>query len=80
MNSSITESLEKANYQIQSLNLLTEETVPEDAGCLLIASPQADLSEEEADKVISYLEDGGKAIIFTDYTTTDIPNLKKVAE
>lgn len=80
LNSSITESLEKANYQIQSLNLLTEETVPEDAGCLLIASPQADLSEEEADKVISYLEDGGKAIIFTDYTTTDIPNLKKVLE
>lgn len=80
LNSSITESLEKANYQIQSLNLLTEETVPEDAGCLLIASPQADLSEEEADKVISYLEDGGKAIIFTDYTTTDIPNLKKILE
>lgn len=80
LNSSITESLEKANYQIESLNLLTEETVPDDAGCLMIASPQADISEEEADKIISYMENGGKAIIFTDYTNTDIPNLKKVLE
>lgn len=80
LNSSITESLEKANYQIQSLNLLTEENVPEDAGCLMITSPQADLSEEEADKVISYLENGGKAVIFTDYTSEEIPNLKKVLE
>ena len=80
LNSSITESLEKANYQIQSLNLLTEEDVPEDAGCLMITSPQADLSEEEADKVISYLENGGKAVIFTDYTSEEIPNLKKVLE
>lgn len=80
LNSSITESLEKANYRIQSLNLLTEENVPEDAGCLMITSPQADLSEEEADKVISYLENGGKAVIFTDYTSEEIPNLKKVLE
>ena len=80
LNSSITESLEKANYQIQSLNLLTEENVPEDAGCLMITSPQADLSEEEADKVISYLENGGKAVIFTDYTSEEIQNLKKVLE
>ena len=80
LNSSITESLEKANYQVEGLNLLTEETVPEDAGCLMIASPQADLSEEEADKVISYLENGGKAVVFTDYTSEEIPNLKKVLE
>lgn len=80
LNSSITESLEKANYQTENLNLLTEESVPEDAGCLMIASPQTDLSEEEADKVISYLEAGGKAVIFTDYTGTDMPNLDKVLE
>lgn len=80
LNSSITESLEKANYQVESLNLLTEESVPEDTGCLMIASPQVDLSEEEADKVISYLEEGGKAVIFTDYSGTDMPNMKKVLE
>lgn len=80
LNSSIAESLEKANYQTESLNLLTEESVPEDAGCLMIVSPQTDLSEDEADRVISYLEAGGKAVIFTDYTGKDMPNLEKILE
>lgn len=80
LNSSITESLEKANYQTESLNLLTEDAVPEDAGALMIVSPQTDLSEDEADRVITYLEAGGKVIIFTDYTGTDMPNLETVLE
>lgn len=80
VNSDLQNSMEKANYQIESLNLLTADGVPEDAGCLLIASPQNDLSEDEAKKVISYLEDGGKAMIFTDYINLEMPNLKSVFE
>jgi ABC-2 type transport system permease protein len=80
INSDLTSSLEKANYQIESLNLLTEEAVPDDAGCLMIASPQTDISEDEAARIITYLEGGGKAMIFTDYTTTEMPNLKSVLE
>lgn len=80
INSSLTESLERANYQVENLNLLTEENVPENTGCLIISSPQTDISEEEAEKIISYLEKGGKAMIFTDYTNVEMPNLKKVLE
>lgn len=80
INSSLTESLERANYQVENLNLLTEENVPEDTGCLVISSPQTDISEEEAEKIISYLEKGGKAMIFTDYANVEMPNLKKVLE
>lgn len=75
-----TDSLEKNNYDVQSLNLLTKETVPEDASMLLISSPETDISEEEADKIISYLENGGKALIFTDYIKTETPNLDKVLD
>ena len=80
VNSDLKNSMEKANYQIESLNLLTADGVPEDAGCLLIASPQNDLSEDEAKKIISYLENGGKAMIFTDYINLEMPNLKSVLE
>lgn len=80
VNSDLQNSMEKANYQIESLNLLTVDGVPEDEGCLLIASPQNDLSEDEAKKVISYLENGGKAMIFTDYINLEMPNLKSVLE
>lgn len=80
LNSSLTDSLEKANYDVQSLNLLTQDAVPEDTECLLIAAPQKDLSEEEAQKIITYMEAGGKVMIFTEYTGTDMPNLKSVLE
>lgn len=80
LNSSLTDSLQKANYDVQSLNLLTQDAVPEDTGCLLIEAPQKDLSEEETQKIITYMEAGGKVMIFTEYTGTDMPNLKSVLE
>ena len=59
---------------------MTQDAVPEDTGCLLIAAPQKDLSEEETQKIITYMEAGGKVMIFTEYTGTDMPNLKSVLE
>lgn len=47
MDSSIKEDIEKANMDIQSLNLLTESSVPDDADCLFIDSPSTDISEDE---------------------------------
>ena len=55
MDSSIKEDIEKANMDIQSLNLLTESSVPDD-------------------------ENGGKAMIFSNYTTEDLPNFDAVLE
>lgn len=80
INSSLKENLEKANYETEALNLLSEEKVPEDTACLLITSPQKDISKEEAEKIITYLEEGGKAMIFTDYVKEDMVNLKSVLE
>lgn len=78
ISSSLTELVEKSNIETESLNLLTEEGVPEDADCLMIASPTKDISADEAEKIIAYLEAGGKALILTDYTAGDMPNLNSV--
>ena len=80
MDSSIKEDIEKANMDIQSLNLLTESSVPDDADCLFIDSPSTDISEDEKNAIIDYLENGGKAMIFSDYTTEDLPNFDAVLE
>lgn len=80
LNSSLQEDIEKANIEIQSLNLLTEGDVPEDADCLMIISPNSDLSEDEANAVIKYLENGGKAMIFSDYNGEDMDNFDKILE
>ena len=80
LDSTLQEDIEKANIEIKSLNLLTEESVPEDADCLMINSPSTDISEDERDAIIEYLENGGKAMIFSDYTTESMENFDAVLE
>ena len=74
------DSIEKANIDVQELNLLTEESVPEDADCLMIISPTTDISSAEKDAVLKYLENGGKAMIFSDYTETELENFDAILE
>ena len=77
---SMKSAIEKENIDIQELNLLTAESVPEDADCLFILSPQKDFSEEEAEKITDYLEGGGKAFLVSDYTGTEMPNFLSVLQ
>ena len=80
LNSTLQLDVEKGNIEIVSLNLLTEEAVPEDAECIMINAPASDIAEDEAEKVIEYLENGGKAIIFSDYVETEMPNFDSILE
>lgn len=80
LDSTLQEDIEKANIEIKSLNLLTEESVPEDADCLMINSPSTDISEDERDAIIEYLENGGKTMIFSDYTEESMDNFDAVLE
>ena len=78
LDSSFKEDIQKANIDIKELNLLTEGKVPDDADCLMIVSPTSDISEEEKTEILDYLEAGGKAMIFSDYTQDDLPNFDAV--
>lgn len=78
LGSNLKDFIEKANMEIKSLNLLTSENVPEDTDILLIAAPQKDLSKEEADKVIAYLENGGKVFIFSSVNENELTNFESI--
>lgn len=80
MSENMKDTVQKANIDIQSLNLLSQEQVPEDAACLFIFSPTKDLTEDEANKIIDYLEGGGKALIVSNYTGQEMPNFLAVLE
>lgn len=80
LDSTIQEDIEKGNIEIKTLNLLTEGSVPEDADCLLINSPAADISEDEKTAIVDYLENGGKAMIFSDYTGENMENFDAILE
>ena len=78
LDSSFKEDIQKANIDIKDLNLLTEGKVPDDADCLMIVSPTSDISEEEKTEILDYLEAGGKAMIFSDYTEESMDNFDAV--
>lgn len=80
MSDTLKDTIQKANIDIQSLNLLTMESVPEDADCLFIFAPAKDISDEEASKITDYLENGGKALIVSSYTSEDMANFASVLE
>lgn len=68
------------NIQAQSLNLLTEQTVPADCEILAIFGPVSDLSDRERELVQDYIDGGGQMLITTAYTTEDMPNFRAILE
>ena len=75
--------LAKQNAALQSINLLTQESVPEDAQGMLILAPTSDISADDAEKLIAYLDKGGKILMTTSYMedfAADMPNLQKVLD
>lgn len=80
MSETLKSLIQKQNINIKNLNLLTQDGVPEDADCMFIFAPTADFSKEEADKLLQYFESGGKAIIVSSYTETELPNFKSILE
>lgn len=64
---SIAQLIERDNLQTENLSLLMIDSVPEDASAVVIHVPTGDLSAEEADMLIAYLERGGSVVLMTDY-------------
>ena len=61
-----------------ALDLSKISAMPEDISTLLIHAPATDLSESEADMLISYASAGGNILLITSTANTTMPNLMKV--
>lgn len=64
------------NIAVNELNLLTVETIPEDANCVLINLPTVDITDDEKNKLQAFLEKGGDMVLTTGYGISN--NLKNV--
>lgn len=78
LSATFTDALVKENVETKTINLMDYDTVPEDAACLLLLAPSSDLSTDDKDKIIAYLERGGKVITTTMYTENELPNYKEI--
>ena len=59
--------LSKENYEIKQLNLLKTPEIPEDASVIVVMSPKNDLNEAEADKIRTFLNEGGRGLFLFDF-------------
>lgn len=74
-------AIDKENIELEELSLLTLETMPEDMDMLLICSPQSDISEEEKEMILQYLQNAGKMFLITDpLQEGELTNLEALME
>lgn len=57
------DQIEKENMELTTFSLLTEDSVPEEADCVLIYAPASDISIEEKDLLAKYVSGGGKLMV-----------------
>lgn len=76
--SNLSSAIARQNIAVTPLSLLSHPEVPQDCQCLIICSPAADLSAEEAEAILEYLKNGGNMLVFTDYTEEKMPNFRKI--
>ncbi len=73
-----TAALSKANIEHESINLMSLDAVPEDAGCVLLNGPTGDISEDDLAKLTAYLDRGGKVVLTLSLTDEELANLNRL--
>ncbi|MEE3480581.1 MAG: Gldg family protein [Lachnospiraceae bacterium] len=77
MSGGFSDAMEKANYEVDSLNLLSADEVPADCQMLIINAPQSDFSADDVTKLKTYYDNGGKLLVALDFASfSSEPNLK----
>ena len=60
---SFQDQLEKENLETENLSLLMVDEVPEDGAALVLYALASDISKEEAQMLLSYIQKGGKLLV-----------------
>ena len=76
----IKEDISAESNEVNTLNILTTGSIPENCDCLVITTLQDDLSEMEKDKIVEYINNGGKILLLADANVagTQMPNFNEI--
>lgn len=77
---SLANELKNDANEIKSVDLLIQGSVPEDCDCLVITTLSTDITETERDRIIDYINKGGKLLFLcgTNFTDTKLDNFQSV--
>lgn len=72
--------LEEEANNVNQLDILTTGNVPEDCDCLIITTLKQDLSDLERDKILEYINKGGKILMLSSQNMmeVDTPNFDQI--
>ena len=80
LSSTFTDAVKKENMEYESINLMNYDSVPEDTQCLIINAPTSDFSGDDLEKILSFMENGGNALVVSTWTEQELPNFQKLLE
>lgn len=79
LSGTVTDLMDKNNYEVEELNMVMTPSVPADCDLLLMYAPTTDLTDDEKKAVRDYLSKGGKVtILLGDTSTTQLPNIASI--
>ena len=76
---SVRELLENENYEVETLNLVSRDEIPEEVDVLLVVEPEQDLTADEVQRLDNWLRAGGRAVFaLQGARRTPLPNLTEL--
>lgn len=80
--STIVSDLKDESNDVDYLDILKQGDIPTDCSCLVITTLSQDLTEVEADKILEYINNGGKILMLTSQNMLNFetPNFNKILE
>lgn len=78
----IVSTLKDESNDVDYVDILTTGEIPSDCDCLVITTLGQDISELERDRIIDYINNGGKILMLTSQNMLDVdtPNFNQVLE
>ena len=70
LSTTFTDSLKKLNVNVEDLDLMQNDSVPDDAAAVIVNAPATDLSSDDVAKLEAYAENGGDLVLVTNYEAT----------
>ena len=80
LSDSVREMLDKSGLTLASINLLTDDGIPEDADLVICNGPVTDFADDEKSMILDYLNQGGHMVLLAGVSENERPNLEEVME
>ncbi len=80
LSASASDMLVKSNWEVDTVNLLTDQGVPKDCRQLLINAPVKDFADDELAMIREYMSKGGNVVLFIGYSSAERSNIEALLE